>query len=90
MEVSIKLHPKFKDKIGTDQLKIPIDEDETVDTLLMKISRRYPRLVEIMLDPTTGELRETQSILLNGRRIRGIHTKLKHKDEISVLPPEEK
>jgi molybdopterin converting factor small subunit len=54
----------------------------------MKISRRYPRLVEIMLDPTTGGLREDYNILLNGRRIRGIHTKLKHKDEISVLPPE--
>ncbi|MFN4133254.1 MAG: hypothetical protein ACK4GQ_02665, partial [Candidatus Hadarchaeales archaeon] len=50
--------------------------------------RRYPRLVEIMIDPTTGEISERYRVLLNGRRIRGIHTRLKHKDEISVLPPE--
>jgi molybdopterin converting factor small subunit len=88
MEAFIRLHPSFKSEIGTDLIRVPIEDDETVDTLLMKISRRYPRLVEIMLDPTTGELREDYSILLNGRRIRGIHTKLKHKDEISVHPPE--
>lgn len=74
--------------LGTDLIKVRIDDDETVDTLLMKISRRYPRLVEIMLDPITGEFREDYNILLNGRKIRGIHTKLKHKDEISVAPLE--
>jgi MoaD family protein len=88
MEAFIRLHPSFKKEIGTDLVRVQIEDNETVDTLLMKISRRYPRLVEIMLDPTTGGLREDYNILLNGRRIRGIHTKLKHKDEISVLPPE--
>jgi molybdopterin converting factor small subunit len=88
MEAFIRLHPSFKNKIGTDLIRVSINDNETVDTLLMKISRRHPRLVELMLDPTTGELRGDYSILLNGRKIRGIHTKLKHKDEISVLPQE--
>ncbi len=90
MEVVVKLHGDLQEKAGTGTIKVPIIEDETVDTLLMKLSRRHPKIVEAILDPTTGELRENFDILLNGRRIqqiRGIHTKLKHKDEIAISPP---
>lgn len=90
MEVIVKLHGDLREKAGTDTIKVPIDEGETVDTLLMKLSRRHPKVVEAILDSTTGELREYFNVLLNGRRIqqiRGIHTKLKDKDEIAVFPP---
>ncbi len=89
MEVVIRLHPSLKPEIGTCELRVPISEYETVDTLVMKISRRHPRLVEIIIDPATGDLRTDYEILLNGRRIRDIHTKLKHKDEISVSPSQQ-
>lgn len=89
MEVTIKVHPNLKAGIGTEEIRVRISESETLDTLMMKISRRYPKLVEYVLDPTTGELRQDYSVLLNGRRMRDIHTKLKHKDEISVAPPDE-
>ena len=89
MEVIIRVHPNLKQEIGTEEIKVRISDSETLDTLMMKISRRYPRLVEYVLDPTTGELRQDYSILLNGRKMRDIHTKLKHKDEISIAPPEE-
>jgi MoaD family protein len=87
MEVIVRLHGDFRDRAGTNIIRVPIGEDETLDTLLMKLSRRYPRVVEEVLDPTTGDVKENYDILLNGRRvqqIRGIHTKLKHKDEISI------
>lgn len=89
MEVLIRIHPSLKHRIGAEELRVKISESETLDTLMMKISRRHPPLVEYVLDPTTGELRQDYSILLNGRRMRDIHTKLKHKDEISIGPPEE-
>lgn len=91
MKVTVKLHGDLREKAGTDTIMISIADDETVDTLLMKLSRRHSQLVETILDPTTGDLREYFNILLNGRRIqqiRGIHTKLKHKDEITISPPE--
>jgi molybdopterin synthase sulfur carrier subunit len=91
MEIIVKLHGDFCKKAGTNSIKVTIGENETVDTLLMKLSRRHPQLVETILDPTTGELREQFNILLNGRaiqRLRGIHTKLKHRDEIVISPPE--
>jgi len=90
MEVVVKLRGDLQEKAGTNTIKVPINEVETVDTLLMKLSRRHPQVVEAILDPTTGELREYFDILLNGRpiqQIRGIHTKLKHKDEIAISPP---
>ncbi|MFB0500781.1 MAG: ubiquitin-like small modifier protein 1 [Candidatus Hadarchaeaceae archaeon] len=90
MEVVVKLHGDLREKAGTDTIKVSINEDETVDTLFMKLGRRHPRVVETILDPTTGELQENFNIMLNGRRIqqiRGIHTKLKHKDEVAISPP---
>ena len=90
MEVVVKLHGDLREKAGTDTIRLPIIDEETVDMLLMKLSRRHPRVVEEVLDPTTGELKEYYNILLNGRRIqqlKGIHTKLKHKDEIAIFPP---
>lgn len=92
MEVVVKLHGNFRERAGTDTIRVPISDDETVDTLLMKLSRRYPRVVEEVLDPMTGDIRGSYDILLNGRRvqqIRGIHTKLKHKDEITLSPAEQ-
>ncbi|MCS7131210.1 MAG: MoaD family protein [Hadesarchaea archaeon] len=91
MEVVIKLHGDLCEKAGTDTIKLPIDENETIDTLLMKLGRRHSYLLEAILDPQTGELKSHYNILLNGRRVqqlRGIHTKLKHKDELAIFPPE--
>ena len=87
MEVIVKLSDDLREKAGTGSIKVPINDDETVDTLLMKLSRRYPKLVETVLDPTTGEVKDEYEISLNGRRIRynrGMHTKLKHKDEVAI------
>lgn len=90
VEVVIKLHGDLCEKAGTDTIKLPIDENETIDTLLMKLGRRHSNLLEAILDPQTGELKSYYNILLNGRRVqqlRGIHTKLKHKDELAIFPP---
>ena len=85
MEVVVRLSEELRKQAGTDTIKVPIDEDETVDTLFMKLSRRHPKLVELVLDPTTGEVKSDYELHINGRRIRhlrGIYTKLKHKDEV--------
>ena len=90
MEIVVKLYGYLCKRAGTDSIKVTISENETVDTLLMKLSRRHSQLVEEILDPTTGELQAQYNILLNGRhiqQIRGIHTKLKDRDEIAIFPP---
>lgn len=82
----MRLHPSLKSEIGTCEVRVQISDYETIDTLIMKIGRRHPKFVEMIIDPATGDLRKDLEILLNGRRIKDIHTKLKHKDEISVNP----
>ncbi len=87
MEVAVKLSDDLKKRMGTDLIKVPIGDSETMDTILMKLSRRHPKLVELVLDPTTGETNAECEILVNGRNIknlRGIYTKLKHKDEVTI------
>ncbi len=90
MEVTIKIYGDLVKKAGTDTIRLPIDENDTIDTLLIRLGKRHPVLLEAILDPTTGELKPYFNILLNGhqiQRMRGIHTKLKHKDELAIFPP---
>ncbi|KXB02834.1 hypothetical protein AKJ43_00195 [candidate division MSBL1 archaeon SCGC-AAA261D19] len=91
MEVTIRICECLHEEAGTDLIKVPIGDRETVDTLLIKLGRRSPNLIEAVLDPRTGGLREDFDILLNGRSIqsiRGIHTKLKNKDELTISSSE--
>lgn len=87
MKVKIILQDNLKEKIGSQTIKIPIREQETIDTLLIKLSRRNPNLVESILDPRTGNVKDGFDIELNGRsikQIKGLHTRLKDKDEVTV------
>ena len=90
MEVTIKIYGDLCKKTGTDTIRLPINENDTIDTLLIRLGKRHPVLLEAILDPTTGELKPYFNILLNGHQIQrmgGIHTKLKHKDELAIFPP---
>jgi molybdopterin synthase sulfur carrier subunit len=90
MEVTIKINGDLCKKAGTDTIRLPINENDTIDTLLIRLGKRHPVLLEAILDPTTGELKPYLNILLNGHQVQrmgGIHTKLKHKDELAIFPP---
>ncbi len=91
MNVKVKIHEKLSKDSGENTTKIPINNQETIDTLLIKLSRRNPRLVESILDPRTGNLEDDYNIKLNGRsikKIKGLHTTLKNKDELFITPQE--
>ena len=87
MNVKVRVEKDIRDQGTASETNIPIKDQETVDTLLIKLSKRYPDLVESILDPRTGEINEDYNIKLNGRpidRIKGLHTTLKDRDEISI------
>lgn len=91
MEITVKFYGDIREKAGAESIKLSLDEGSTIDHLLIKLERRHPDLIEAILDPRTGELRPYLNVLLNGRRVRqprGVHTKLKHKDELAIFPPE--
>jgi len=87
MNVKVIVRENLSDGSGQTDTKIPIKEGETIDTLLIKLSKRNPDVVESILDPRTGDLKDEYNIELNGRsikKIKGLHTRLKNKDEVSI------
>ncbi len=91
MKVKVIIREELCDDGGPKTIKIPIQEQETIDTLLLKLSRRNPNLVESILDPRTGDVKDGFNLNLNGRSIKGIkglHTRLKNKDEVEITSSE--
>lgn len=87
MNVKVIVRNGPPEKSGSTDTKIPIKEGETIDTLLIKLSKRNPNVVESILDPRTGDLKDKCNIELNGRsikKIKGLHTRLKNKDEVTI------
>ncbi|MFP4005346.1 MAG: MoaD/ThiS family protein [Candidatus Hadarchaeia archaeon] len=87
MNVKVKIECDLCEKKGGREIKIPIGQEETVDMLLIRLSKRTPEVVESILDPRTGGLRSGYTIKLNGRpvkEIKGMHTKIKERDEVKI------
>lgn len=87
MNVKVKIQCDLNNEKKNSEIKIPIKKQETIDTLMIKLSKRTPELVEAILDPRTGGLKENFNIKLNGRsikQIKGMHTRLKDNDEVAI------
>lgn len=87
MNVKVEIQCDFEGRKGKSEMKIPIKKQETIDTLLIKLSKRTPEVVETILDPRTGGLKDSFDIELNGRSIgmiKGMHTRLKEGDEVTI------
>jgi molybdopterin converting factor small subunit len=86
MQITVKFEGELEKLAGVREIRVSIEEGDTVDTVLQKLSRRYPRVLEILLDPITGEIAEKCEILLNGRHPRdGLYTKVKNRDELVLI-----
>lgn len=91
MKVKIIVKEELYDNNGSKTIKIPMQNQETVDKILIKLGRRNPDLVESILDPRTGGINEDFHIKLNGRsieEIEGLHTTMKNKDELTISSSE--
>jgi MoaD family protein len=87
MQITVKLLGELEKIAGTKEIKLSINEGDTIDTVFLKLSRRYPKMVESLLDPLTGEIADKYEVLLNRRRPKeGLYTKLKNRDELSLAP----
>lgn len=91
MKVKVIVKEELCENDGPKTIKIPIQNRETIDTILIKLGRRNPDLVESILDPRTGGINEEFHVKLNGcsiEKIEGIYTTLKNKDEITISSSE--
>jgi molybdopterin converting factor small subunit len=81
------------DRLGFDQpgpviLEEPVEEGESLRSLLTRLSGRFSHFSEALFDPETQSLSSEVSLLINNHidLSQGMDTKLKDGDQILFLP----
>jgi molybdopterin converting factor small subunit len=81
------------DRLGFDQpgpiiSEEPVEEGETLRSLLTRLAGRFGHFSEALFDPATQSLSSEVSILINNHinLSQGLDTKLKDGDRILFLP----
>ena len=92
MIVQVRLYGVFRSAARSEkvELNIPIDQP-TVRAAIAEIASRpdFRELTQLVLDRETLDPRPNALIMVSGREIgtlRGLDTKLKASDELSLLP----
>jgi molybdopterin synthase sulfur carrier subunit len=89
MEITVKFFANFREATGKG--KITVSEVSSVRELLDKLVGEFGRkLYDLLYESSTGKLRETVNILVNGNAINllgGLNTKLEDGDTVAIFPP---
>lgn len=91
--VKVTLEFWMADRLGLDQpgpliLEEPLEEGESLRSLLTRLAGRIESFAEAVFDPRTQSLSSEISLLLNNHidLPQGMDTKLKKRDRILFLP----
>ncbi len=90
MKVEIILLAAYKLIAGKGKITLELEENTSVQAVVLQLVKRQPGLKRAWLDPT-GNLQPHLHIFLNGDDIStladGLETKLVDKDELEFIPP---
>jgi len=81
--VRVKLFANFREIVNKSELLI---EACTVRDLLVKLSKRYPKLGELIFDEK-GNLRTYVNIAVNGEIVSDYDVELDDDDVVAIFPP---
>jgi len=89
----VRLEFWMADRLGFDQpgpviLEEPVEEGESLRSLLTRLAGRFSHFSEALFDPETQSLSSEVSLLINNHidLSQGMDTKLKDGDQILFLP----
>ena len=89
----VRLEFWMADRLGLDQpgpliMEEPLEEGESMRSLLTRLAGRFESFAEAVFDPQTQSLSSEISLLLNNHidLAQGMDTKLKEGDRILFLP----
>ena len=89
-KVAIHLFGVLKQITGKNEFIFEIDKDETVNTLILRLTDAWPKLRDTLIDSDLGTTGPNAIILVNGREIgileKGMKTTLENEDKIVILP----
>ena len=87
--MKVKVFGTLRSVIGQKQVKVSLDQKNTVGAVLEQLKTRYPELKEKL--GGEGEIPPTGvNILVNGRSIEflnGLNTSLEEDDRVALFPP---
>lgn len=87
--VKISFLSLLKDRIGTKELDMDLEDESTIKDLFSKLFEKYGEDIKKLLIKKTGDLNDHVFILLNEKNIRSLNkldTKIHNNDEIIFLP----
>ena len=87
--VKISFLSLLKDRIGVKELNMDLEDNSTVNDVFLKLFEKFGEDIKTVLVKKTGELNDHVVIMLNEKNIRSLddlNTKIKNKDEITLLP----
>ena len=79
--VKVKLFANFREAVGSREIEI---EAKTIKELLFSLIERYPKLEEYFSE---DRLKDYVHIMVNGKIIEDLATKLKQDDVVAIFPP---
>ncbi len=79
--VKVKLFANFREVVGSREIEI---EAKTIKELLLSLTKRYPKLEEYFSE---DRLKDYVHIMVNGKIIEDLATKLKQDDVVAIFPP---
>ncbi len=86
-ELKILFHANFREITKKREIIEKIEDNCTVESVLENLAERYGKDFNEIIDPETGQISTEVLVMLNGRVIRAIDTKLKDKDVFIITLP---
>lgn len=77
MELEIRLFATLRDRAGQERINVSLDEEASVQTMLLEVEKRYPSLAEAL--PTV--------LVAVNKSYAGTDHKLSSGDEVALFPP---
>lgn len=79
--VKVKLFANFREAVGSREIEI---EAGSIEELLSLLIERHPKLEEYFSE---DRLKDYVHIMVNGKIIKDLATKLKQDDVVAIFPP---
>ncbi len=84
MRVKVKVFASLREKLGTGEVEVEVDEYATLSRLLCRLAELWPKVFEGVV--VEGGLSEGYNVLLNGVTV-DVDAKLRDGDVVAILPP---
>lgn len=85
--MNVIFHALFREITGVREIPQDLEDGSTLGDLVMKLSKKYGKDFNEILDPATNDISLDVMVVLNGESVRASNTPLKDNDSIMFAVP---